>query len=415
MTVPATAVNFTTDVDFMTAGDSTATGDFGNWCSVRTYLDHNATTPLCSEAREGIVAALDVSGNPSSTHEEGREARDLVETARRDVASLVNAAPADLVFTSGGTESDSLGIIGSALAAQARGRPAHVVTAGIEHPATLGACRALESRGFRCSLARVDSAGRIDLNHFEELCKEGVALAGFSLANHELGTVQAIDDIAAVAAGHDVLLHCDAVQAAGKMAIDVAAAGERGVSSLALSGHKIHGPKGIGALWVRRDVDLGPLIPAGHQERERRPGTENLPGAVGFGAAAVVAARLLGQARELAALTAELEAGLLAIPGVRIHAADAPRIGNTVNAGIDGALGEAVAAALDLAGFSVSTGAACTSGSVEPSPVLLAIGLSPGRAREAVRFSLGRGNTSSQIRELLEVLPSIIARARQFR
>lgn len=254
----------------------------------------------------------------------------------------------------------------------------------------------------------------MDLGHFDHICREGVAIAALSLANHELGTVQEIAAAAALAAEHEVLIHCDAVQAAGKMAI---AAPELGVATLAISAHKMYGPKGIGALWVQPGIDLGAAIPAGHQERERRPGTENLIGIAGMGAAAELAARCLGEhGPRVAALANDLESGLRAtIPDVRIHGAGAERIGNTVNAGFTGALGEAVVAALDLAGFAVATGAACTSGSVEPSSVLLGIGLDREQALEAVRFSLGRANSASDIQAILEVLPSIIARARTFR
>ena len=380
---------------------------------VRIYLDHNATTPLCDQARRAIIGALDVAGNPSSIHEEGREARDWVERARRSVANLLGAGPGDIVLTSGGTEADCLGILGLARLAAERDRPRHVLTAAIEHPAVLGACDSLRESGFSPGHVRVDANGRIDMNHFEELCKKGAAVAAISAANHELGTVQDIQEIAAIAETHGILVHCDGVQAAGKMSL---AAPDLGVASLAISSHKIYGPKGVGALWVRPDLDPGPLVPAGHQERERRPGTENVLGIVGMGAAAEHAGGSVGDdMARVAGLAEALEAGLQAIPGVRIHGAGAPRVGNTINAGFEGALGEAIVAALDLAGIAASTGAACTSGSVEPSSVLLGIGLPRERAIEAVRFSLGRGNTPADIERLLEVLPGIIARAREFR
>jgi cysteine desulfurase len=389
---------------------------------LRIYLDHNASTPLDPDVRLVVLAALEVHGNPSSIHAEGRAARDLIERSRRHVADLIAGRPEELVFTSGGTEADCLGVIGLARHGRAQGKRARVLASAIEHPAVTGAVHALAAHGFEPMWLPVDSAGRVDLDAFERACRAGAAVAAVALANHETGTVQDIRAMAGVCREHGVLLHCDAVQAAGKLPIDVSALG---VDALAMSAHKIHGPKGVGALWVRAGLDLAPLIEAGHQERERRPGTENLPGIAGLGEAARLA-RLHGgsRAEHVRALAAQLEAGLLALGcdggdggggGVRIHGHGAARVGNTVNAGFDGALGEVVVAALDIAGVAVSTGAACTSGSVEPSPVLLALGLPVERAREAVRFSLGRDNTAAEVHALLEVLPDIVARARRFR
>lgn len=383
---------------------------------MRIYLDHNASTPLDPEVRRVMLEALDVHGNPSSIHAEGRAARDVVERGRGHVAELIAGRPEEVVFTSGGTEADCLGVIGLGRHARAAGRRARVLASTIEHPAVTGAVAALAAHGFEPVWLPVDSAGRVDLDALERACRAGAAVAAVALANHETGTVQDIRAIAGVCRAHGVLLHCDAVQAAGKLAIDVS---ELGVDALALSAHKIHGPKGVGALWVRAGLVLAPLIEAGHQERDRRPGTENLPGIVGLGEAARLA-RLHGASRaeHVRALAEQLEAGLLALGrdgDVRIHGHGARRVGNTVNAGFDGALGETVVAALDLAGFAASTGAACTSGSVEPSPVLLALGLPVERAQEAVRFSLGRDNTAAEVHALLEVLPDILARARRFR
>jgi cysteine desulfurase len=383
---------------------------------VRIYLDHNATTPLAGEVRAAIHTALDLVGNPSSIHAEGRAARHTVEKARRHVADLLGASTDEIVFTSGGTEADCLGVIGLAGLAGAQGRPRRVVTTAIEHPAVQGAASQLEGQGFELVRVAVDGRGVMDMAGLEAACAAGAAVVALSLANHELGTIQDVAGAAAMAHQHGALIHCDAVQAAGKRAVSVAALG---VDSLALSAHKFHGPKGVGALWIRRGLDLSPLCPAGHQERERRPGTENVPAIAGMGEAARLAAAELAAASpataRVARLAATLEQGLMALDRVRIHGAGAPRVGNTVNAGFEGALGEAVVAALDLCGFAASTGAACTSGSVAPSPVLLGIGLSPERAVEAVRFSLGPDNTEEHIQALLEVLPDILVRARQFR
>ena len=380
---------------------------------VRIYLDHNATTPMAAEVRSAIGNALAVAGNPSSIHGEGREARDHIESARRNVAAMLGASPYDIVFTSGGTEADSLAIVGLARAAVRRGRPARILTTAIEHPAVLGPCEALRQDGFELTLVRVDPDGRLDLDDFEARCRAGAALAALSLANHEIGTVQDMRAAAEMAEKQGVLVHCDAVQAGGKSRIR---APELNLASLAISAHKFYGPKGIGALWIRGGVDFDPAVPAGHQERGRRPGTENVLGIVGMGAAAELAIERLDQdASNTAELAQRFEARVRDIGDVRIHGVGAIRIGNTVYVGFDGALGEAVVVALDIAGFAVSTGAACTSGSVEPSPVLLGMGVSRERAIEAVRFSFGRGNTRQDIDALLEVLPDIISRSRQFR
>lgn len=359
-----------------------------------------------------MVAALRAGGNPSSVHAEGRAARDLMERSRQRVAALIGAAPEEIVFTSGGTEADALGLVGLARLGRARGRRARVLLAPIEHPAVTGAARALAGEGFELRWLPVDPRGVVDLDALGRACAEGASAAALALANHELGTVQDVASAAALCHAHGVLLHCDAVQAAGKIPVDAAALG---ADTLAISAHKIHGPAGAGALRVSPGIDLAPLVPAGHQERGRRPGTENLAGVAGLGEAARQAREHgAAWAAHVRALSARLEEGLLALDRVCIHGRGAPRTGNTVNAGFDGALGETLVAALDLAGFAASTGAACTSGSVAPSPVLLGLGLPPQRAVQAVRFSLGRHNTAEEVRALLEVLPDILARARRF-
>lgn len=377
-------------------------------------MDHNSSTPLDPRVRDAICRALDLVGNPSSVHREGRQARHLVEDARARVASLCGARADEMVFTSGGTEADCLGIVGLARVASERGLPARVLGTAIEHPAVSGALAFLAGRGVAVSLVPVSDTGVLDMDALAAACAEGAGVLALSLCNHELGTLQDVTRAAAIAHEYGVLVHCDAVQAAGKVAIDVE---ELGVDSLAISAHKFHGPKGVGALFVREGIALGALFAAGHQERERRPGTENVAGIAGMGEAAELAlASLEHDAPRVARLAEELQHGLLRhIPGARIHGAGAARVGNTVNVGFEGALGEVVVAALDMAGFAVSTGAACTSGTVAPSAVLLGIGLPVERAREAVRISLGRDNSRSDIQSLLEVLPPIIERARQFR
>ncbi len=344
----------------------------------RIYLDWNATAPLCDAARAAMTEALAEVGNPSSVHAEGRRARDRVERARAQVAALAGRPREQIVFTSGGTEANWLGVMALAAAAERRGLPKVVASSPLDHPSLRGAVEALIARGWQAG--------------------EPASLVAVGVVNHELGTIR---DIPAGA-----LVHVDAVQAAGKLPLaDVRA------DSLALSAHKLGGPQGAGALAIAVD-DALPVAFAGHQERGRRPGTENVLGIVGFGAAAAAADP--ADWPRVAALGERLERGVLAIAGTRVHGS-APRIGGTINIGFSGARGQDIVIALDLAGVAASTGAACTSGSIEPSPVLLALGLSPDEAREAVRFSLGRATTADEIDELLQILPPIVERARAHR
>jgi cysteine desulfurase len=379
----------------------------------RTYLDHNATTPLDPRVADAMHAAASVYGNPSSIHEEGRAARDLVESARRKVAVALGADPGEVLFTSGGTESDLLGIVGLYRLAAGSGRPGRILVPPIEHPAALGAARWLEEeRGAEVRFLRVDGDGRLDPDEVAVAARDGAAILAIALANHELGTLQEVAALARVARDAGALVHCDAVQGFGKLPLRAA---RLGVDALAVSAHKASGPKGVGALWVRRGLDLGPLFPGGHQERGRRPGTESVLGAVGLGVAADLAvSEGIAAQPAVAALAAKLEEGVLDIPGARIHGSGAPRVPGTVNAGFAGAPGELVVQALDLHGIAASTGAACTSGVVEASPVLLALGLGSERAAEGVRLSLGRQSAAADIEALLEVLPAIVERVREF-
>ncbi len=370
------------------------------------YMDHNATSPMVAPAstamREALAGHL---GNPSSVHGAGRQARDHVEAARREVAALLGAAEPDVVFTSGGTEADWLGV--ASLAARADG---FACTTGTAHPALIGAAEA--HGGDRVRLP-VDASGRLDLAALETACRGGAGVVAASLANHEVGTTQDIPAMVAIAREHGVLVHCDAVQAAGRVALDVAALG---ADCVAISAHKIGGPMGVGALWIRPGIECIPAWRGGKQERGRRPGTENLLGIIGFGAAARHArTNRLPAAQHVRRLTDSLEAGLGALCGARIHGASAARIGNTICVGFDGVLGEVVVQALDMEGIAVSTGAACTSGTSAPSPTLRAMGLSQEAAREAVRLSLGPDNTEDEVQVVLELMPGIIARARLFR
>lgn len=368
----------------------------------RIYLDFNATTPLVAAAREAIESALGVIGNPSSIHADGRRARDQVERARNQVAGLVGRPREQVVFTAGGTEANALGILGLAALVERRGGPRVVASAAIDHPSVRGAIAALVTRGWEARPIEVTPEGALVVPDLR-----GVGVVAVSAVNHELGTRADVAAISAAVRSAGAVLHVDAVQAAGKREL-----ASLDADAIAISSHKIGGPLGAGALIIAHDDGL-PLVDGGHQERGRRPGTENVLGIVGFGAAAAV----VDPARwgAVSVLGDRLEAGVRALEGARIHGAGAPRIGGTINAGFEGALGESIVVALDLADISISTGAACTSGSVQPSPVLLALGMPSARAREALRFSLGHTTTAREIDAVLDHLPVIVRRARTSR
>lgn len=382
------------------------------------YLDHNATAPLLPEARDAMQSALELGwANPSSVHGPGRQARALVEAARADVAALVGGEREEIVFTSGGTEADHLGIRGLARTEATRrglvpgsARPPRVVACRVEHPAVTGAVGTLEREGFEVAWAPPDQAGRVATAEMTALVDERTVLVTLALANHELGTISDVAGLAAEARARGVLVHTDAVQAVGRVPVNVRALG---VDALALSAHKLGGPKGAGALWLRGGLDVQPLNPGGHQEHGRRAGTENVLGIVGFGAACRVAAvGITERARALTRLRDRLEAGLLALPGSRRNGPERDRVPGTCNVAFAGAPGQLVMIGLDLEGIYVSTGAACTSGSIEPSSVLLALGQPSAMALEAVRFSLGPTNTEEEVDEVLRVMPEVVERVR---
>ena len=385
------------------------------------YLDHAATSPARAEVIEAMRGALaELPGNPSSVHAAGRRSRAAVEEARSAVAGLLGVLAEEIIFTSGGTEGDNLAVRGLALAARdrlARARPGgiiagHVVSSPLEHPAVLGALAALQREGFVVTLLPVDARGAIDPADLRAAIRPDTVLVTLAAANHEIGNCYPIAAFAAVAREAGVLFHTDAVAAAGKLPLALHAAG---VDAATISAHKIEGPKGVGALFVRRGIDLEPLLAGGHQERERRAGTENLAGIVGFGCAARLAAvELAGTAAWVGALRARVERCLRAIPGVRWHglASTGSVLPGTINVAFEGAVGQLVAIGLDLDGVCVSTGAACSSGSLEPSPVLRALGLSSDRAAEGVRMTLGRTTTEVEIDRLLDLLPGIVDRIR---
>ena len=386
----------------------------------RIYLDHNATTPVAPEVLDAMLPyfAGDF-GNAASIHTPGQRARAAVETAREQVATLLGARPQEIIFTSGGTESDNHAVFG--IVRNASGASKHVITTQIEHEAVLNACQALEKEGGNAAGNRpaievtylpVDSDGLIDPEALRDAIRPQTALITVMHANNELGTVQPLEQIGKIAAQNDVYFHTDAVQSAGKIPLDV---NSLGVDLLSISGHKFYAPKGIGALYIRGGTRLRQLLYGGHHQRGFRPGTENVPGIVGLGKAAELARQsCTEEAVRVSALRGELERGLLArIPQSRANAPAALRTPNTSNITFPGIEGEALIIALDLKGLACSTGAACSSGAVEPSHVLTAIGLPPEEARASIRFSLGRHTTPADIAFALEVVPAAVAQLRE--
>jgi cysteine desulfurase len=378
----------------------------------RFYFDHNATTPIAPEVLETMVSCLGlVYGNASSIHHFGQAAKQRLEAARRQLASLIHAQPTEVVFTSGGTEADNLAIFGAVRAAAAS-RSAHVITTAIEHPAVLSTVKQLDREGVAVTLIRVGASGVVSPDDIRRALRPETVLVSVMHANNELGTVQPVAEIARITREAGVPLHVDGVQALGKMAVDVDALG---IDLYSMSGHKLYAPKGVGALYVRKGTRLAPIAFGGHHERERRPGTENVPGIAAFGAAAELAAsNLAADVERLGSLRDRLENLVLErIPASGINGSRWHRVPNTSNLYFDGIDGEAMVIALDLRGFAVSTGAACSSGAIAPSHVLTAIGLASDRARASMRFSLGRSNTTEQVDALAEAIASSVAHLRR--
>jgi tRNA-specific 2-thiouridylase len=378
----------------------------------RIYLDHAATSPVRAEVADAMAAALrGPAGNASSVHAAGRAARASVEVARREIAALLTVAAEEIVFTSGGTEGNNLLVRGLARAGAARvaaGTRPHVVSSRLEHPSVLGALDVLASEGFDVSFVEVGPTGAITSEALRAALRAETVLVTLAAANHELGNEIDVAALAAVARAGGALFHTDAVQAAPWRALALA-----NVDGATISAHKLGGPQGVGAVFVRRGIDLPPLVVGGHQEHERRAGTENVAGIVGFGMAArLAAAERADASARVAALRDRLADRVLAIAGARVHGDVARRLPGTLNVAFEGAPGQLVAAALDLEGVCVSTGAACTSGSLSPSAVLLALGLPPRAAGEALRFSLGRATTEAEIDRAAALLPEVVARVR---
>ena len=379
----------------------------------RIYLDHNATTPVDAAVLDAMLPYFSAEfGNASSIHTFGQRARAAVETAREQVAALLNARPQEIVFTSGGTESDNHAIFGVVQPLLDSSPRPHVITTSIEHEAVLNACEALEKQGAVVTFLPVSPSGVVEIDALRAAIRPETALVTVMHANNELGTVQPLADIGHIAAEHGIHFHTDGVQSAGKVPIDVQTLQ---LDLLSISGHKLYGPKGVGAIYVKSGTRLQQFMYGGHHQRGFRPGTENVAGIVGLGKAAELARTALnGDDARVAALRNRLEQGLLdRIADCRANGCDAPRTPNTANISFAGIEGEALVIALDLKGLACSTGAACSSGAVEPSHVLTAIGLPVAEARATVRFSLGRHSTAAEIEAALEIVPAAVAQLRK--
>lgn len=374
----------------------------------RVYLDNNATTPVLPEILEAMTPYFSEHfGNASSIHHHGQETRAAVEDARESVAQLLGCRASEVVFTSGGTEGDNLAIFGVAQPGD------HIITSKIEHSAVMNSCKRLQATGIEVTFLPPGEQGMVDPEDVRRALRPNTKLITIMMANNETGVLQPVEEIGKIAAEADVYFHADAVQAAGKVPIDVA---KIGCDLLSISGHKMHAPQGTGAVYVNKSTHLQPILYGGKHERSRRAGTENVPGIVAFGKAAQLAREGLanGSVEKLAVLRDRLQSAVLAaVEDAGVNGAGAPRVPNTTNIYFEGIEGEALVIALDLKGLAVSTGSACSSGAIEPSPVLMAMGMRPERARASLRFSLGKQNTADDIEFAVSLIPATVARLRQ--
>ena len=378
---------------------------------MRVYFDYNATTPLAPEAAEAVVRATrELFGNASSVHHFGQQAKAALDESRSAVAALINGDPSEIVFTSGGTEADNFAIRGAAEAIEPTGRR-HLVASAIEHEAVLNTLKALARRGWRTTLVPVDQSGIVSPDRVREAVTEETALVSVMHANNEIGTIQPIAELAAIAHERGAVLHTDAVQSVGKIPVDVRALG---IDLLALSAHKFNGPKGAGVLWVKRGTRMQPLLTGGKHERNRRAGTENVAAIAGLGVAAQLALSKMGaEAQRVAGLRDRLEAGILReVPGATLNGTREDRVPNTTNISFDRVEAESLLIALDLEGVAVSTGSACSSGTLEPSHVLRAMGLPAHRTQNSLRFSLGMFSTDAEVDRVVGLLPGLVEKLR---
>ena len=370
------------------------------------YLDHNATTPVDPEVLGEMLPYFQQTfGNPSSIHQIGQQARRGLDLARERIGDLVGANPKDIVLTSGGTESNNTAIFGVCRANHHRGD--HIVTTAIEHHAVLSPCDALKAAGARVTFVGVDEFGAVDPQAVIDAMTDETVLVSVMAANNDVGTLQPVTEIARAARLREIVVHCDAVQLVGKLPTNVE---ELGADLISFSSHKLYGPKGAGALYVRRDTPVAPLLHGGHHEAHRRAGTENVPAIVGFGKACELAKRrLVEDSERIRALRDRLETGIQErFEGCHINGHPENRLPGTLNVSFDAVDGETLVIALDVLGVATSTGSACSSGSTEPSHVLQAMGASEKRARSSVRFSLGRTNTEEHVGETLDILNKVI-------
>jgi cysteine desulfurase len=378
---------------------------------MRVYFDYNATTPVSPDVLDAVVAVTrDQFGNPSSVHHFGQRAKAALDEARAAVAALINAEPSEVVYTSGGTESDNFALRGVAEALEPTGRK-HLIASAIEHEAVLNTLKALGRRGWQTTLLPVDQTGIVDPERLRAVISNETALVSVMHANNEIGTIQPVAQLAAIAHEHGALVHTDAVQSVGKIPVDVRS---MGIDLLSLSAHKFNGPKGAGALWIKRGTRMQPILTGGKHERSRRAGTENAPALVGMGVAARLAqAKLDAEGMRVGRLRDRLEEEILrTVPGTMVNGTRSPRVPNTTNISFERVEAESLLIALDLDGIAVSTGSACSSGTLEPSHVLRAMGFSAHRTQNSLRFSLGLFSTEEEIDRVVAVLPGIVEKLR---
>lgn len=376
----------------------------------RIYLDHNATTPVHPEVLEAMLPYFkERFGNASSIHGFGREAKVALEESREKVAKLINASPQEIYFTSGGTEADNLAVKGTAFANRNKGK--HIITSKIEHHAILESCKFLEKEGFEVTYLPVDKYGFVDPDDLKKAFREDAILVSIMHVNNEVGTIEPIEKLCEITKEKGAYFHTDAVQSIGKIPVDVQ---KLNVDMLSMSAHKIYGPKGVGAIYIRKGTRITSWSHGGHHERSRRAGTENIPGIVGLAKAVEIACRdMEEQSNHLKNLSETFYRKLTqTIPDVILNGHLEKRIPNTLNLSFKAVEGESIILSLDLKGVAVASGSACTSGTLEPSHVLSAMGISPEIAQGAIRFSFGRENTREDVKYVVEILPEIVTRLR---